>query len=286
MSLLSLCQLSLAVTLPSSHAPYLMRAPVPRLSMPAGFFEATGWKPLAAELDKLPVWTCANEDGQPLQYEREDGTPLAMIFAELGDAQKELANAQRMFPELPNIDLIPMGLGNAYQLSDQHKAMLIPGTEALNQAKGPDGMSWPDPTNVPLFGCLEISQTQADGSPALPLFLSAKDAEQVRASPVLHVVRVRACVGRSPAWTCRHPHQRTRHTCPLAHLWVPRRQAVEKATAAMGDDVELEMICMPLQRAIELLVTVPGTPAFRFIPPKESMQYIQAYTGAPQPKAA
>ena len=52
----------------------------------------------------------------------------------------------------------------------------------------------------------------------------------------------------------------------------------------MGDDVDLEMICMPLQRAIELLVTVPGTPAFRFIPPKESMAYIKAYMGASEAK--
>lgn len=187
--MLSLCKLSLAVTLPSSPmpsspAPYLTRAPAPSLSMAAGFFEATGWKPLAAELDKLPVWTCANEDGQPLQYEREDGSPLAMIFAELGDAQKELANAQRMFPEL-GVDLIPMGLGNAFQLADEKKAMLIPGTDALNQAKGPEGNAWPDPTNVPLFGCLEISQTQPDGSPALPLFLSAQDAEQVQPTPTV-----------------------------------------------------------------------------------------------------
>ena len=39
---------------------------------------AAGWPRVKALLDRLPVFTVANEQGQPLQYEA-DGKPLALL---------------------------------------------------------------------------------------------------------------------------------------------------------------------------------------------------------------
>ena len=74
------------------------------------------------DLDKLPVFTVANGEGQPLQYE-VNSQPMAIFYADVEAAKKELANAKSANPDLEGVDLIPVGLGSAYKLSCEKKAM-------------------------------------------------------------------------------------------------------------------------------------------------------------------
>lgn len=56
--------------------------------------------------------------------------------------------------------------------------------------------------------------------------------------------------------------------------------AVEQAVKLDGGVTsveEMEVVSLSLNRAVELLATVPETPAFQFIAPEKSFQYIQKY---------
>ena len=75
---------------------------------------APGWPRVKALLDRLPVFTVANEQGQPLQYEA-DGKPLALLYADVDAAKSELKSAKEEHPSL-GLDIVPMGLGEAFQL--------------------------------------------------------------------------------------------------------------------------------------------------------------------------
>ena len=144
------------------------------LSLASSPIEAPGWATLQKSLDTLPVFTVANNKGAPLEYEI-DGKPQALFYADVEAAKKELAQAQSNFPDL-ECDLIPVGLGSAYALSCQEKAMILPGVNDLSKAGAPPGataMGQP----LPLFACMEISRTNADGKPELPLFMSYEDCD-------------------------------------------------------------------------------------------------------------
>ena len=66
---------------------------------------------------------------------------------------------------------------------------------------------------------------------------------------------------------------------------LPLFMVLEEANAAVSQAVEMdggtadefEVVSLSLQRAVEQLATVPNTPAFQFIPPKSSVDYIQKY---------
>ena len=67
-------------------------------------------------LDRLPVWTVSNEQGQPLQYQStEDGRPLALFYSCVDAARDELESARKEHPTL-GLDIVPMGLGEAFRL--------------------------------------------------------------------------------------------------------------------------------------------------------------------------
>lgn len=134
-------------------------------------FEADNWKALATQLDRLPVFTVANAEGQPLQYEI-DGTPTALFYADVDAAKAELTNAVKEFPEL-NCDLIPVGVGSAYKLTCEGKAILLPSVADLTAAGAPAGVSAMGQP-LPLFACMEMSQ-EINGSPVLPLFMAWSD---------------------------------------------------------------------------------------------------------------
>jgi hypothetical protein len=54
--------------------------------------------------------------------------------------------------------------------------------------------------------------------------------------------------------------------------------AIQQAVQLDGGNVEeLEVVSLSLNRAVELLATVPETPAFQFIAPEKSFRYIQKY---------
>ena len=109
-----------------------------------------------------------------MEYE-VDGKPTALFYADVEAAQKELKQAQTNFPDL-ECDLIPVGLGSAYALQVQGKAMILPGASELTAAGAPQVVLAMGQA-LPLFACMEMSQ-DSDNGPALPLFMSWADAKE------------------------------------------------------------------------------------------------------------
>eukprot|EP00325_Prymnesiales_sp_UTEX-LB-985_P008717 CAMPEP_0174708096 /NCGR_PEP_ID=MMETSP1094-20130205/10442_1 /TAXON_ID=156173 /ORGANISM="Chrysochromulina brevifilum, Strain UTEX LB 985" /LENGTH=228 /DNA_ID=CAMNT_0015906601 /DNA_START=27 /DNA_END=713 /DNA_ORIENTATION=- len=146
---------------------------VSTFAVPQAIFERSSWPTLAAALDRLPVFTVANGEGLPLQYE-VDGKPVAMFYADVEDAKKELELAQRDNPKL-DCDLIPVGVGSAFRLQCEGKAVLLPAQADLAAAGAPPSTSAMGQA-LPLFACMEMSQ-EADGGgqPKLPLFMAWAD---------------------------------------------------------------------------------------------------------------
>jgi hypothetical protein len=142
----------------------------PRLAA-ADPFEGAGWPQLQANLDKLPMFTVANQEGKPLQYEVGE-KPLAVFYADVDAAKIELAQSLSQFPDL-GCDLIPVGLGSAYKLTCEGKAMIVPGLADLVAAGAPEGAE-PMGQELPLFACMDMSQAGKNG-PVLPLFVSHAD---------------------------------------------------------------------------------------------------------------
>jgi hypothetical protein len=136
---------------------------------------SSSWQALSAELDRLPVFTVANQEGQPLQYEI-DGSPTALFYADVEAAKKELTSAREMFPEL-NCDLIPVGVGSAFKLQEEGKAALLPAAADLTAAGAPAGTSALGQP-LPLFACMEMSQQAEGGKPVLPIFMAWSDCAQ------------------------------------------------------------------------------------------------------------
>jgi hypothetical protein len=146
----------------------------PMLLALASPMDSPGWATLQKSLDVMPVFTVANSQGAPLEYE-VDGKPQALFYADVEAAKKELSQAQGNFPEL-ECDLIPVGLGSAYALSCQGKAMILPGVAELSSAGAPPGAPAVGQP-LPLFACMEISRENSDGKPELPLFMSYADCK-------------------------------------------------------------------------------------------------------------
>jgi len=149
--------------------PVLWPAHVPRTAT-AHCSSSTAWSTaLQKDLDEVPVFTCANRQGDPLGYER-DGKPLAIFFADAARAKQELEIANGKFPEL-GLRVIGVGLGEAYKRTREGSALLVASAEALAGA----GDDWDD-AQLPLYTCLTLSQEQPDGTAATPLFLCPNDA--------------------------------------------------------------------------------------------------------------
>lgn len=69
-----------------------------------------------------------------------------------------------------------------------------------------------------------------------------------------------------------------RGVLPLFMLLEDANLAMEQALELDGGSPEeFEVISLSLGRAVEMLATVPDTPAFQFIPPSTSVKYIQEY---------
>jgi len=140
----------------------------PRLSAALDTFEKAGWQ---SALDELPVFTIASKEGQPMQYS-VDGRPLAIFYADVEAAKTEFAAAQRQYPDL-GCDLVSVGLGSAYRLSLDGKAMVVPGLAELRAAGAPEDAQ-PMGQELPLFGCMQMSRKGDEGQ-VLPLFMSYTD---------------------------------------------------------------------------------------------------------------
>jgi hypothetical protein len=79
-------------------------------------FASKGWEPIQRDLDELPVFTCANEQGKPLAYTIETTSSdvatftVPCFYCDVDDAQEELRKA-RENTGLSNLDLIPFPMG-------------------------------------------------------------------------------------------------------------------------------------------------------------------------------
>lgn len=72
-------------------------------------------------------------------------------------------------------------------------------------------------------------------------------------------------------------------TLPLFFVHAEAKEAMEMVLAADGDKEEdkatFKVVNLSLQRAVELLATVPSTPAFQFVTPVSSSKYVASYLG-------
>ena len=170
MSAFVAAQLALGALLSAPRA--LLRTRAGSVSMLASV-DGPGWPQLQAELDRLPAFCVANKEGQPLQYEI-NGKPAAVFFADVDAAKAELAAARAEAAADDECDLIPVGLGQAFKLTTDNSAMLVPGKAELKAAGAPPDAD-PRGQQLPLFACMEMSQEGPNGSAILPLFMCHAD---------------------------------------------------------------------------------------------------------------
>ena len=128
--------------------------------------ESAAWPLVQAALDKLPVFTVANSEEQPLQYQVGE-RKLAVFYADVKVATKEYIAARDRAEggetALVGCDIIQIGLGAAYKLSVEGTAMIVPGMAELRAAGAPEDAQ-PIGQELPLFACMEM-KLQGDAGP-------------------------------------------------------------------------------------------------------------------------
>jgi hypothetical protein len=142
-------------------------------------FASDAWTPIKKDLDEVPVFTVATQEGNPLAYEvqvLEDETSrtLPFFYCDVAEALAELEGA-RNNTDMEGLDILPFPLGQAFQLWATDEAVLIPSKAAILQAGAPPGTN-PVGQQVPMFACMEIMEEGDDGQAQLPLFMSLDDA--------------------------------------------------------------------------------------------------------------
>ena len=83
-------------------------------------FSSDGWESICADLDQLPIFTVANEQGQPIAYEvvrKGESLRVPYFYVDIGDALNALKSARETI-QLPGMDLIPFPLGQAFGRSE------------------------------------------------------------------------------------------------------------------------------------------------------------------------
>mmetsp|Transcript_10657 Transcript_10657/g.18732 ORF Transcript_10657/g.18732 Transcript_10657/m.18732 type:complete len:254 (+) Transcript_10657:88-849(+) len=144
---------------------------------PNELFESPGWGGIEQELDQVPIFAVANEQGQPIKYkiEKKDATfEVPLFYTHVGDALKELEKAKENNP-LPGMDINPYPLGGIFRMWATDAAVIVPNKMSIIQAGAPPNAN-PMGQQVPLFACMEIAQENEKGKPVLPLFFELEDA--------------------------------------------------------------------------------------------------------------
>jgi len=207
---------------------------------PEEMFASAGWQPIKEELDTLPIFCCANKKGQPLQYNVNDETTMPFFYTDAKDAEAELTKAKAELSKevADGLGIIPFPMGTAFELMAQNKAAIIPSVDALKAAGAPSNVE-PLGQQVPLFCCMDIMQeSPKSGKPVLPIFM-------------VH-----------------------------AEAMAAMKEAVSRDGPTAGQAVveDFEVVSLSLPRAVEILATNgQNAPKFHFLPPKESISYIQTY---------
>jgi hypothetical protein len=128
-------------------------------------FQSAAWGVLRAQLDELPVFAVANARGTPLpQHE-------PTFFCDMDAAEKACEDWSQ---ETPELDIMPVGLGIAYQAQAEGRGRLVPGGADLDAA-GADADA--KPGSIPMFLCQDLVSERIDGGVgSIPVFMSAADA--------------------------------------------------------------------------------------------------------------
>lgn len=148
-------------------------------------FEDKGWKEAEDHLNTCPVFTCVDGGGNPMGYKDKDfpDRPAQMVFfMGIESALAELQQQKEAFPELEGLQLMPVGLGAAFQAHAENMARLFPGQAALDSADD----DWDD-RQCPVYTCLELKCTPepackirglAADEQVIPIFLDPRDAQK------------------------------------------------------------------------------------------------------------
>lgn len=144
---------------------------------PNELFDSPGWESIKVELDQVPVFAVANEEGNPIKYriEKKDSSfEVPLFYTHVSDALQELEKAKENTP-LPGMDINPFPLGGIFEMWAKDTAVIVPNKKSIISAGAPPGAN-PMGQQVPLFACMEISQENENGKPVLPLFFELEDA--------------------------------------------------------------------------------------------------------------
>ena len=110
-----------------------------------------------------------------MQYDVVGSGPLAFFFLDINAAKDELQKAQED-TKMEGLNLVPFPLGDVFEMGAKQLAMIVPSQKAIEDAGAPSGMK-PMGQQVPLFGCMDVTEDLADGSSMVPLFLSMDEAK-------------------------------------------------------------------------------------------------------------
>ena len=136
--------------------------------------ESENWPPLQLALDKLPVFTVANLEKQPLQFQMGDDRKVSAFYADLEVAKEQVEKAQEQYPDL-GCDIIATGLGSAFKLSCQGTAVIVPSIAELRAAGAPETLADAIGQEVPMFACMGLRGEGEDEAQKVPLYMSAAD---------------------------------------------------------------------------------------------------------------
>lgn len=137
-------------------------------------FNSEGWPVIKKDMNTVPVFCCANGEGQPLKYQVKD-FQLAFFFCDVGAAKVELEKAKRE-TSIQGLDIVPYPLGEVFEMASENQAIIIPSAKSLADAGVPSEVD-PVGQGVPLFACMEIMQELEDGTAVLPLFFKLEEAQ-------------------------------------------------------------------------------------------------------------
>jgi hypothetical protein len=170
------------------HSSFICQNQIPPEVEELNLFDTEGWRIIQKDLDQVPVFTCANQDGDPLAYNiriKENTFTVPFFYCDAEEAQRELDTILREEDQSVLVDtfnVIAFPLGKAFQMWSQDQAVILPSVKALQQAGAPPGCS-PIGQQVPLFACMDIMQSDDSGA-FLPLFFDCDEAKDAIASAV------------------------------------------------------------------------------------------------------
>ena len=135
---------------------------------------------------QVPVFALVNAGQEPC------GLPVPKFFIDPADAEAALASdlsasrglrgaeAALAADVLSGVRVQPIGLGSAFNLVRQEKALFVPQAFDLRAAEGLEGGEQIE-GGLPLIGCYQMRLPSKEGKPMTPLFLGMAEAKTARA---------------------------------------------------------------------------------------------------------